>query len=104
MRVPRARTPSLPPWGRTECRHCANPVRLLRLADGTAVQVGMKPANSRESRADVAAMVIGNRLHGHRITDLTPAKPSESVWIRHAVICPVAPEAVQLALPKGNPS
>lgn len=62
----------------------------------------MRPASMRDQRADVAAMVIGNRLHGYRVTDLRPIKPGHTVWIRHSVICPVKPDAVQLALPTGD--
>lgn len=101
VRRPARRGPGLPPWGKTECLLCATPVRLAFLEpDATPVEVGMKPAPLGDRRVSIVAVVMDERLVAREIPRTGfRIQPGETVWIRHADVCPELPHIEQLALP-----
>jgi hypothetical protein len=96
MRTPPVRRPVLPPWSKTECAECADPVEVVLLdveqADGgTRVQVVRKTDHA----GTIAARMIGNQLHGYRLTNFRPLRPGFVLMRLHSEVCEFATPATE---------
>jgi hypothetical protein len=85
MRTPPVRRPVLPPWSKTECAECADP------DGGTRVQVVRKTDHA----GTIAARMIGNQLHGYRLTNFRPLRPGFVLMRLHSEVCEFATPATE---------
>lgn len=99
-RTPAQRRPVLPPWSKAECPDCGDPIEYVVLDVATA-DTGQRVAVERAiyRRGTIAARMIGNKLHGYRITEFEPVREGFVPMREHAAVCEFAvPPAEQRPL------
>lgn len=90
--MPEQRRPVFPPWsaaGRRGCTHCGDPVEyaVLDVIAGAKVE---RIAIERAVNATgmIAVRMVGDQLHGYRITDLHPLREGFVRVREHRGLCP----------------
>lgn len=99
-RTPQSRRPILPPWSRAECPDCGDPIEYVTLdvkPGSTGTRVAVERAVYR--RGTIAARMIGDTLHGYKLTELTAVGDGFIPMREHAAVCEFAvPPAEQRPL------
>lgn len=93
--------PLLPRWSGSECNDCADPIEYVVLDDegGTRVAVERTVAHGRDHLGQIAARMIGPKLHGYRITRARPLAKTHIPMRLHTERCSeYKPPAEQLSL------
>lgn len=70
-----------------ECQECCNPILFVLLNTGKRIPVDPIP----NPRGNVAAMRIGNNLHGHVIANNTTPNDRFTLHMPHHATCPDRP-------------
>lgn len=73
--APPERRPIFPPWSKSDCPECADPIEyaVLDVIEGVEVKrVAIERAVS--THGTVAVRMVGDQLHGYAVTDLHPLR------------------------------
>lgn len=84
----RQRSPIFPPWSKSECPLCADPVEhvVMDLHDppGTLKAIIIRAVYPKGT---IAVRWIGDQLHGYRITEFHPLQDGFVAVREHAEVC-----------------
>ena len=78
-----------PPVRMGECALCHDPIVWITLDTGSRMPLDPLPLDELDPRGNVAARVIGGRLHGWVISREHPLDPLMLKMRPHAATCPV---------------
>lgn len=94
--TPPERRPIFPPWSKAECPECADPIEhavLDVIAGIDTERVAVIRAVS--PRGTIAVRMIGEQLHGYRLTDLHPLRDGFVRVRPHSDVCEFATPPVE---------
>lgn len=98
--TPPERRPLLPPWSRAECPECADPIEYVTLdVEQSDEGVRVSVVRAVGTRGTIAARMIGDKLHGYRLTEFRALREGFVKLRLHQEVCEFAvPPAEQLPL------
>jgi hypothetical protein len=94
--APPERRPIFPPWSKSDCPECADPIEYAVLDVIAGVDVKrVAIIRAVSSRGTIAVRMTGDQLHGYTVTKLHPLRDGFVLVRPHADVCEYATPPVE---------